>query len=277
MKKLVLYCSIKNQSGLTIVELLTAFFVITISISAVIITNFMALKSQGNSKDIMIATNLAREGIEAVRTVRDTNWLYYSGSKRSIDADGARDHWNDGFDGTDHFGNNYKNINASDGCVSGDGDCSDVEVTHYFIPEMDIYSAIDDNRYQWKLRHIEQTQNPILLDNEMRDYIMLSDSEEYILYEDENTSLLIQNATYDSETSGIKKTNFRRLIEITFKESYDDALPCAPLAPATCKLNANDNIIDVRSMVVWLDSSGDARNVVLKSQISDWFRRDGKE
>lgn len=35
-----------------------------------------------SSKDRIIAVNLAREGLEAVRNIRDTNWLKFSGNRR---------------------------------------------------------------------------------------------------------------------------------------------------------------------------------------------------
>jgi len=232
------------------------------------------LENQGNSKDIMMATNLAREAIEALRNVRDTNWLYYSGSKRSVVATGARDHWNDGFDGRDHFGNTYADLSANTGCTLGN--CTSQQITHYFIPELDMYSAIDDNRYQWKLRWIESSLDPTLTDEDLSKYIMGLGKEDYSLYEDETTRLLVQNATYDHNTLGVQSTKFRRLLEISYLESYDDMGLCSPADPTDCKLNVNDNIVKMRSIVTWNDASGDVKHVVLESKISDWFRREDK-
>lgn len=41
-----------------------------------------ALDTNINVKNRLIALNIAREGVEAVRNIRDTNWLKYSGERR---------------------------------------------------------------------------------------------------------------------------------------------------------------------------------------------------
>lgn len=41
-----------------------------------------ALKNTGQAKERIIAINIAREGLEAVRNIRDTNWLKFSGQRR---------------------------------------------------------------------------------------------------------------------------------------------------------------------------------------------------
>lgn len=41
-----------------------------------------ALQNMREARDRVIATNLAREGLEAVRNIRDTNWLKFSNDRR---------------------------------------------------------------------------------------------------------------------------------------------------------------------------------------------------
>lgn len=41
-----------------------------------------SIRNINSSKNRIIAVNLAREGIEAVRNIRDTNWLIFAGRKR---------------------------------------------------------------------------------------------------------------------------------------------------------------------------------------------------
>ncbi|NJP03859.1 hypothetical protein HC823_01100, partial [Candidatus Gracilibacteria bacterium] len=55
---------------------------------AVVLTSTFALlarttSTNTNVKNRIIALNIAREGIEAVRSIRDTNWLKYSGDRRN--------------------------------------------------------------------------------------------------------------------------------------------------------------------------------------------------
>jgi type II secretory pathway pseudopilin PulG len=69
--------------GDTILEVVIA----TAILSSIMIATFdilqRALDTNVNVKNRVIALNIAREGIEAVRNVRDTNWLKYSGERRT--------------------------------------------------------------------------------------------------------------------------------------------------------------------------------------------------
>lgn len=72
---------IKNL-GETLTEVLVAVGIITI-----VLTNSLMLVNRGNSTNIsvknkILAINIAREGIEGVRNIRDTNWLKYSGDRK---------------------------------------------------------------------------------------------------------------------------------------------------------------------------------------------------
>jgi type II secretory pathway pseudopilin PulG len=64
-----------NQSGQTLIETLVAAFVLTMGISAALGLATYALSATSNIKQRVIAVGLAREGIEAVKNIRDTNWL----------------------------------------------------------------------------------------------------------------------------------------------------------------------------------------------------------
>ena len=73
---------IGSKSGETIMETVIALSILAIGLtmpSALIATS---LRNINISKNRVIAVNIAREGIEAVRNIRDTNWLKYSGRKR---------------------------------------------------------------------------------------------------------------------------------------------------------------------------------------------------
>ncbi len=66
---------IKLNSGQTLIETLAAIFILTMGVTASVgLANFALQSTTSVSKQI-IATGLAREGIEAVKNMRDTNWL----------------------------------------------------------------------------------------------------------------------------------------------------------------------------------------------------------
>lgn len=65
----------KENKGFTLIELITALSLISIALVAVISLLVSTLKTSKASKDELIAANLAREGIELIRNIRDTNWL----------------------------------------------------------------------------------------------------------------------------------------------------------------------------------------------------------
>ena len=65
----------KSELGQTLIETLAALFILVMGVSA---ASGLAVYAFGTSTNInkqIIATGLAREGIEAVRNMRDTNWL----------------------------------------------------------------------------------------------------------------------------------------------------------------------------------------------------------
>jgi len=63
------------ESGQSLIETIAAIFVLTMALtSALGLAIYVASTSSVNSNEI-IATNLAREGVEVVRMFRDTNWL----------------------------------------------------------------------------------------------------------------------------------------------------------------------------------------------------------
>jgi len=72
----------KSQSGQTMIETVVAIFVLVMGVVAALGLAIYTFNSSGNVTKQIIATGLAREGLEAVRSMRDTNWL-----KLSIDTD----------------------------------------------------------------------------------------------------------------------------------------------------------------------------------------------
>jgi type II secretory pathway pseudopilin PulG len=71
MKKL----QIKNQTGQTLIETVVAITIlVTALVSSLALTIYVLSNSNRNQSEI-IATYLAREGVDVVRNMRDSNWL----------------------------------------------------------------------------------------------------------------------------------------------------------------------------------------------------------
>lgn len=69
---------IKPQKAETLVEVIIAILVVSMGAATATSLVVTALGSNLYNKDTLVATNLAIEGIETVRNVRDTNWLKFS-------------------------------------------------------------------------------------------------------------------------------------------------------------------------------------------------------
>jgi Tfp pilus assembly protein PilV len=65
----------KFQKGQTLIETLAALFILAMGISAAVGLAVYAFNSSTSITKEIIGTGLAREGLEAVRNMRDTNWL----------------------------------------------------------------------------------------------------------------------------------------------------------------------------------------------------------
>lgn len=65
-----------NSRGFTLVETLVAISILMISIVGPFYSVYKAVQVTYISRDQLIATTLAQEGVEYVRNVRDSNYLY---------------------------------------------------------------------------------------------------------------------------------------------------------------------------------------------------------
>ena len=75
MTKNFLLKKIKKINGQSLVETIVAVGIMIVGITAVLTLAVISLSVSGVSKQNIIALNLAREGIEITRAVRDTHWL----------------------------------------------------------------------------------------------------------------------------------------------------------------------------------------------------------
>lgn len=68
---------LKNK-GFSLLEVIIAIFILTIGITGAVNLLNYSISSVVVSKSQVIATNLAQEGMEIVRSIRDGNWLEYA-------------------------------------------------------------------------------------------------------------------------------------------------------------------------------------------------------
>ena len=64
-----------TQQGQTLIETLVACFILVMGITSALALATYSLGATGNIKQQIIGMGLAREGIEVVKNMRDTNWL----------------------------------------------------------------------------------------------------------------------------------------------------------------------------------------------------------
>lgn len=64
-----------NKKGFGLVELVMAMLILSIALVGILNLMTYLVKASKVNKDKIIALNLAREGIEVLRNVRDSNWL----------------------------------------------------------------------------------------------------------------------------------------------------------------------------------------------------------
>lgn len=67
----------------SLIEVIIAIFVVSIGAGTASTLVVSALQSNSFSRDNLIALNLAVEGIEAMRDIRDTNWLKFSFDRKN--------------------------------------------------------------------------------------------------------------------------------------------------------------------------------------------------
>ncbi|OGN08783.1 MAG: hypothetical protein A3J46_04410 [Candidatus Yanofskybacteria bacterium RIFCSPHIGHO2_02_FULL_41_11] len=65
----------KLESGTTIIEVLMALVLLTLGLIPIFAIMTASTTLSSNIRDNLIAANLAQEGIEVVRAIRDTSWL----------------------------------------------------------------------------------------------------------------------------------------------------------------------------------------------------------
>lgn len=65
----------RDQGGQSLLEMLVALLILVTALTATIVLIVTSINASRDSRNKLIASNLAREGIEMVRNIRDSNWV----------------------------------------------------------------------------------------------------------------------------------------------------------------------------------------------------------
>jgi len=77
----------REKKGFTLIEVITVLFVISLGMVGVLSLIVQNIKSQSLNKNTLIAYQLAQEGVELIRQVRDSNWLKGESWRHELDRD----------------------------------------------------------------------------------------------------------------------------------------------------------------------------------------------
>lgn len=66
--------ALKDKAGFTLIEVITVLLVVSVGMIGVLSLIVQNIQSQSLNKNTLVAYQLAQEGVELIRQVRDTNW-----------------------------------------------------------------------------------------------------------------------------------------------------------------------------------------------------------
>ena len=78
--KLTITPAKRGRSAFTLLETVTVLFIISVGLIGVLSLTIKSANVQNENKNLFIASQLAQEGLELVRNVRDTNWILSTSS-----------------------------------------------------------------------------------------------------------------------------------------------------------------------------------------------------
>ncbi len=233
---------LKNIKGETIAETIVALTILAMGIAMTSTLMANSLRNVNTSKYRVIAVNIAREGIEAVRNIRDTNWLKFSGKRRMC--------WN-------HMPKPLDEDECNDG--------SDLINPGNYIA----YKDVDE---RWRLKLIPETPTFDLTQLYLMDIDPTIDT-------DKDGNLTNDKDIYNHKTPAtpagddalgkdriVEQSIYKRIIRIDYLKN--DGIPVISGTPAD-----DVNRMVITSTVSWL-STGNENKVELKTHLTDYLGRE---
>ena len=77
-----------NKPAFTLIEIITVLLVISLGMIGTLSLISQNIRSQSINEKTMVAYQLAQEGVELVRNLRDTNWNYNNDWRTGMETDG---------------------------------------------------------------------------------------------------------------------------------------------------------------------------------------------
>ncbi len=148
----------KFKKGFTIIEALVAVFILTVGITGCVVLANQVLSASELSKNRLIAANLAQEGIEVVRNIRDTNWLVGQDWDTGLSAStacGSPTDWEVDYSTTslsDTYDGDYLKIDADNGLYGYAGTTTTTFQRKITICYSQIYEMKIETTVYWKTK-----------------------------------------------------------------------------------------------------------------------------
>ncbi|MBI4090961.1 MAG: GIY-YIG nuclease family protein [Candidatus Komeilibacteria bacterium] len=151
-----------SLTGFTLIEGVIALAIISTALIVGLTLAYSNLIAAQNNSDRIIATNLAREGLEVMRNIRDSNWLRREANFDKDSADGTQFYaWDDFFDSwpaynsatcdTDGCGN-YFDVKLVSNTFSTDSYAYTLEKVPSALPIKDVFACLDGTQPVCRVR-----------------------------------------------------------------------------------------------------------------------------
>ena len=278
-----------NTKGALLIEVLVSILIFTIGMVAAFSLLMNAVRLNSLSKNRIIAVNLARESLEIVKNIRDTNWLVYSANIREC--------WNFSPDEEDDG-----DLDASDAtCVpAGSGtnqnnhpigtiDSSSLKRVRSFIVDFDptnsrwmllpasqYLDTISQTFINYDGTTLARSNGDLGIDSETGETIDPAD------FGDREPSLNISTDgryTHDPNGVGTVSSPFLRTINVCYLDNIASGEDCSTsgLFPNDDPGNdpAEDNRIQLTAKVYWKEKSSDPdyKSVEIETILTDYLNR----
>lgn len=281
-------CTQKTR-GSFLADVMVSMGILTMSITASLGILSQSIYTNSVNKNKIIAVNLAREGIEGVRLVRDTNWLRYGSNKRVCwnfwDNTNEDNIWENGSDDlctesveTGHSGENIHPIGIATGNVFIKSYLLVLNTINYNFTLVENFKYIPENGKVQNQEPTYKTDEVLLTLNADNTPATIED------WGNRQSALLLSSRLYlDKETNlythfpesknGITNTStdFYREIFIEYPLGSNEFYPNNVSNPLN---NSLDNQISITVQVWYKGHGGIMKKVVLETELTDYLERE---